>query len=30
VEQVEVAEVELVVLLRQRGWNDLEIGHGVN
>ena len=28
VEQVEVAEVEVVVLLRQRGWIDLEISHG--
>ena len=30
VEQVEVAEVELVVLLRERGLNDFEIGHGVS
>ena len=30
VEQVEVAEVEVVVLLRQRGSDDFEIGHGVS
>ena len=29
-EQVDVAEVELVVLLRERGLNDFEIGHGVS
>lgn len=28
VEQVEVAQVELVVLLRQRGLHDSETGHG--